>query len=563
MTRSEVTHFHLFCGLGGGALGFSRGQARVGNFDAEFRCLGGVDVDAAACRDFERLVAARATCLDLFDREQYLDFHGVAEPPAGWAEATIDDIRRAAGGEAPDILFTSPPCKGFSGLLSQARSDSTRYQSLNRLTLRGLMLALEAWSDDPPAFVLLENVPRIATRGRRLLDAIEALLESHGYAVAETTHDCGELGGLAQTRTRFLLVARHREKVPPFLYQPARRPLRGVGEVLGALPLPGDLAAGPMHAMRRLQWRTWVRLAFVEASGDWRSLERLRVADGVLADYLIVPWSSEYGQLGVRRWDEPSGTVSGQSLPGGGRYSVADPRPVARPYSGILGVASWRDTSRTVTGEAMSTTGPFSVADPRLACDAADRQDLRFNNVYRVVRWDAASPAVTGGTGPSAGGVAVADPRPGSDPRSGVYGVVPWTSPAAAVTGSAAIDNGAHAVADPRLPGAAEQLVAVIVAEDGTWHRPFTTLELAALQGLVDPGEYLELDGTADGHWRERIGNAVPAPAAAAIASVMGRAVLLARTGHTFVLDASPIWVRNLMAAAAVDVPASLELSAS
>jgi hypothetical protein len=27
----EITHFHLFCGLGGGAKGFNQGQARVGS----------------------------------------------------------------------------------------------------------------------------------------------------------------------------------------------------------------------------------------------------------------------------------------------------------------------------------------------------------------------------------------------------------------------------------------------------------------------------------------------------------------------------------------------------
>jgi site-specific DNA-cytosine methylase len=70
---------------------------------------------------------------------------------------------------------------------------------------------------------LWENVPRIATRGRAVLDQMIRLLEAYGYAVVETTHDCGELGGLGQSRKRFLLVARHREKVPPFLYEPPKR----------------------------------------------------------------------------------------------------------------------------------------------------------------------------------------------------------------------------------------------------------------------------------------------------------------------------------------------------
>ena len=100
--------------------------------------------------------------------------------------------------------------------------------------------------------------------------------------------------------------------------------------------------------------------------------------------------------------------------------------------------------------------------------------------------------------------------------------MVGWSSPSGAVSAAACHDNGAWSVADPRMPAAADKLVAVIRAEDGTWHRPFTTLELAALQSLVDPEEQLELDGLSDSAWRERIGNAVPPAAAEAIAHVMG-----------------------------------------
>jgi len=284
----EIRHFHLFAGLGGGAVGFNRGEARVGNLRARFRCLGGVDVDPAAVRDFEQSAGVRGTVLDLFDREQYRAFHD-AEPPAGWREATATDIQRAAGNERPHIVFLSAPCKGFSGLLSETKSRTAKYQALNRLTLRGVWLMLEAWRDDLPEFVLFENVPRLATRGRRLLDQISELLRAYGYAVAETRHDCGELGNLAQSRKRFLLVARHIEKVPPLLYEPVKRPLRAVGDVLGRMLLPGDERAGPMHRVPSLQWKTWVRLAFVEAGSDWRSLNRLAVEDGVLRDFLIVP----------------------------------------------------------------------------------------------------------------------------------------------------------------------------------------------------------------------------------------------------------------------------------
>jgi site-specific DNA-cytosine methylase len=658
--RIEFRHFHLFCGLAGGARGFNRGHARVEHLEASFRCIGGVDVDPAAIRDFGRLAGARGTVLDMFSRDQYRAFRG-QEPPDGWREATPEDIRRAAGYERPHILFGSAPCKGFSGLLSGERAAGARYQALNQLAIRGLWLALEAWSDDPPEFFLWENVPRIATRGREVLDTMVRLLESYGYAVAETTHDCGELGNLAQSRKRFLLVARHREKVPPFLYEPHKRPLRGVGEVLGAFPLPGDPAAGPMHAMRQLQWKTWVRLAFVEAGGDWRSLEKLRVADGHLVDFAIAPETEWHrGTLGVCPWNEPSGTVTGAAMPTTGPFSVADPRIACGPEAWAegrrgLGVIPWADPAGTITSQARAGQGAFAVADPRTGMRASKRtgrdpeygqlgvrhweepagavsgqslpgggrysvadprmgnRNPAFNNVYRVVRWQEPAPAVTG---PGGGGtqMAVADPRSGTtwngkgkyavtrfedpagtviaasttgngafavgDPRiqlaqgRGAYGVLPWDAPSGAVTGQASHDNGRFNVADPRgwsksnpcrcprcqlervpLPAHDARLVAVIRALDGTWHRPFTTLELAALQGLVDPDEDLVLDGTSDSAWRERIGNAVPSPAAAAIASVMAQTLLLVMSGVTFALGSTPIWVRPVAIALSVAQP--------
>ena len=64
------------------------------------------------------------------------------------------------------------------------------------------------------------------------------------------------------------------------------------------------------------------------------------------------------------------------------------------------------------------------------------------------------------------------------------------------------------------LPKPNDQLVARIVSLDGTWHRPFTTLELAALQSIFDPGEVFDLAGGSDQMKREWIGNAVPSAAA-------------------------------------------------
>ncbi|HBN8384458.1 TPA: DNA cytosine methyltransferase [Pseudomonas aeruginosa] len=467
MIKRTLYHFHFCCGLGGGAAGFNRARPRVGNVEAHWECLGGIDVDPAGLRDFERLAGVPGTLLDLFTRDQYVRFHG-KEPPAGWREATPEDVRRAAQGKRPDAVFISSPCKGASGLLSEKLSLTPKYKALNELTLRCIWLMGEAWADDPVPLIVFENVPRLASRGRHLLDQINSLLGSFGYAVAETTHDCGELGGLAQSRKRFLLVARHVEKVPPFLYEPEKKSLRAVGDILGRMPLPGDIdAAGPMHRIPSLHWKTWVRLALVEAGSDWRSLNKLAIEDGHLRDLIIVP-EYQAGYMGVHDWNDSMGTIAGRSGP---------------------------------------TNGAFSVADPRAPANALQYQQ---------------------------------------------YGVRRWTDTSGAIIGVKSPGQGTFSVADPRMPAANDRLTCIIQSLDGTWHRPFTTLELAALQSLVDPEEQLVLDGLSDSDWRERIGNAVPPAAAEAIAGVMGTTLLLAEQGETFMLSSMPIWVQPVAIALSV-----------
>lgn len=583
----EIRHFHLFCGLGGGAKGFNKASPRAGNMVGKFRCIGGVDINASAISDFERMTGTRGTVLDMFDRSQFKDFHSI-EPPSGWREAGPEDIRVSAGGEYPHIVFLSAPCKGFSGLLSENKSRTDKYQALNRLTVRGVWLMLEAFADNPPELIIFENVPRIANRGRHLLDQIGSLLAQYGYAVAETTHDCGEIGGLAQSRKRFLLVARHIEKVPPFLYEPDKKRLQAVGTVLDRMPLPGDAAGGPMHRVPKLQWKTWVRLAFVEAGSDWRSLNKLAISDGVLRDYLIVP---EYrpGYLGVNRWDKETGTVAGRSTPSNGAFSIADPRPpVGALEYAQYGVMRMEDTSGAIINVKSPGQGTFSIADPRHIGPEKHSNEfhiLQWNNEarpvtsahgtgqcvadlrragesfgkYMVTQWSGAAGTVISGSTTGQGAYAVADPRPGMERTkgdnylsAGHYGVAKWDETSGAVSAAACHDNGRWSVADPRMPEANDKLVCVIRALDGTWHRPFSTLELAALQSLVDPEEYLELDGLSDSDWRERIGNAVPPNAAEEIANVMGTTLLLAWSGETFLLSSAPIWVRPVAVALAV-----------
>ncbi len=533
MADLEFTALFPFCGLGAGARGFVDAEVRLFGQRAAFRALGGIDIDPEGCADFERLTGAPAWCTDV-------------------EAITGAELRARYGARAPDVVFMSPPCKGSSGLLSAEKAASAKYQRMNLLALEWTRRMLDAWPD-PPALVLLENVPRITTRARGMLRSLRTMLRAAGYVFHDGYHDCGEIGGLAQHRRRYLLVARHARKLPPLLYQPPTRRVRGCGEVLGALPLPEDPSAGPLHRLPRISWLNWVRLALIPAGGDWRDLP------GVLEDGEAR--RARWARHGVAAWEHPTGTVAGSGS--NGVANVADPRPFAldscKPsrHHNKYRVHGWDDAAGTVIGATRPGSGAPAVADPAW-----------FRGTYGVNAWSDAGPTVTGRAAPSTGRFSVGDPRVRRAFDAG-YAVLRWNQAARTIAGTSAVGCGAYAVAEPRLDDLAlglravtdEELAAaaatprkpppflpVIVAEDGTWHRPMTTLELAALQGLptqLDDGP-LDLAGGAVSRWRERIGNAVPCPTARAIAEQM--LVTLAHGAlETFALcGGSPVWVRDI-----------------
>ena len=613
MVRTFSAGF-LFCGLGAGARGFLDATAHFGGSSARFRSVGGVDVDRDACRDFERLTGSPALCADVH-----------ALQPA--------ELRAAWGERRPDAVFLSPPCKGFSRLLSKAASEREEYQRLNRLVTRGLFVLCSAW-DEPPPLLVLENVPGIQTRGAALLVEARQLLHAHGYHLHEQVHDCGEVGGLAQHRRRYLLVARRPEAVPAYVYRPPLQRVRGCGEVLGMLPLPEAPEAGPLHRLPRLSWINWLRLACIPAGGDWRDLGGV-VPEGKKRHEV-------FARYDVRGWDQTARTVAGSGTNGG--VAVADPRiaelhnstispPKEHPCRTSTPTQSTTSSDRSPPiptigissgGEAELSTSSPKPAPPasarrrttsgtkcspsrtrssaRITSSAADQIPLGHaprRGSYGVNGWEQPAATVVGAArvGGSNMPAAVVDPRlalgrtaTGADTyagRPGLFGVIGWDDAAPAVTGAAAVSssNMPAAVADPRLtldngraavaapchapplpPGyvrltLAEAMARIDAGEkrppagmvpviasphDGYWHRPLTTLELAALQGLPATldGVPLTLSASSEARRREHIGNAVPVGAAAAIGSSLLQALLAASLG-TWTLGSTGIWVRE------------------
>jgi site-specific DNA-cytosine methylase len=268
----------------------------------------------------------------------------------------------------------SPPCKGASGLLSETKAATAKYQTMNRLAVVWTEKMLAAWTS-PPKLVLLENVPRLKKRAAAMVRELRARLRSAGYVFSDGFHDCGELGSLAQHRRRYLLVARHTPSVAPLLYQPPKRRVRACGEVLGEMPMPEDPNAGRMHKLPKISWLNWVRLALIPAGGDWRDL------DGVLADG--EPRRAKFKRKRVERWEKPTGTIGG---PGGnGVENVADPR-VALPSAGKPNthnnkyrVEDWKKPAHTVIGATRPGSGAPAIADPRV--------ESAFDHGYAVLDW--------------------------------------------------------------------------------------------------------------------------------------------------------------------------------
>jgi hypothetical protein len=300
------------------------------------------------------------------------------------------------------------------------------------------------------------------------------------------------------------------DQVPEFVYCPPRQRVRAIGEVLGELPvpIPGGTEGGRLHELPRLSALNWVRLALIPAGKDWRALPeavRLPQRDG-----------RQNGGFGVEDWQEPSHGVLGHHVVRDARSAIADPRVACERRDGGHGVKHWGEPSSPIIGHPTIDNFPAQVADPRLVH---------------------------------------VDPRLVCEPRSGPFGVESWARPSHAVLGSIDVQAGRGSVADPRVPELVgppidvddrSPIHLVIRAADGTWHRPMTTLELAALQGFpVRLGDaWLDLDGKSQRAKRERIGNAVPPQAAEAIGLVCKAALQAGRDGG-FRLDAREIWVRR------------------
>lgn len=168
---SRLTAVDLFCGAGGLSLGLRR---------ARFDVVAAVEIDPELGKTYK----ANHSDTHLFIRDV--------------RELTGKDILSATGVKRIDMVVGCPPCQGFSSLTTKHEGEDPR----NELVLEMARIVAEL----EPMMVMMENVPGLATRGKRLLDEFVVRLQSTGYVV---NHQILELAdyGVPQSRRRLVLLA--------------------------------------------------------------------------------------------------------------------------------------------------------------------------------------------------------------------------------------------------------------------------------------------------------------------------------------------------------------------
>ncbi|MGD9632044.1 MAG: DNA cytosine methyltransferase [Pirellulales bacterium] len=239
-----------------------------------------------------------------------------------------EDILKSVPSGKVDLLLACAPCQGFCSLTIKNRRRDPR----NALVSQVARLVEET----RPSAVLMENVPGLATRGKRLLSKLIERLRAAGYKVGWWNVQMADYG-IPQNRRRLVLLAGRGFEieipVPTHarLGTKSRKPWVTLREAIYGEKAPKALSAirdhgGPQvenwHIVRDLQPETRERLRAATPGG-------MRVD----LDNRLLPDCHKGGYEGFRNvymrmsWDKPSPTITaGCTTPAKGRFGHPDRR---------------------------------------------------------------------------------------------------------------------------------------------------------------------------------------------------------------------------------------------
>ncbi|MCJ7786642.1 DNA cytosine methyltransferase, partial [Patescibacteria group bacterium] len=178
MNSQKPTAVDLFCGAGGLTLGLKK---------AGFEVVAGVELKPEITKTYK--ANHRKTKLLIKDVRQ----------------VTGREILKLTKRKKIDLIAGCPPCQGFSQLTEKYKREDSR----NDLVLEMARIIEEI----KPKMVMMENVPKIATKGKKILDEFASRLIKMGYCVNKGILQMADYG-VPQSRRRFVLLAGKGFEIP-------------------------------------------------------------------------------------------------------------------------------------------------------------------------------------------------------------------------------------------------------------------------------------------------------------------------------------------------------------